>query len=75
MLVEISDGRKSLAASELNILDRKCFETILSDRRLKWCLNPMVSDLGEDRFSYDCSILIAFEHSTEQIERDEIAYR
>lgn len=72
--IELSDGKTSLPAASLDTNDRSSFERLLADRQLLWCLHPMVSDLREDLFEYDCFISIGFPNSPDDVERAESAY-
>lgn len=74
-ILEFSDGiHDPVPVSRLNVQDFTCMQRLLSDRRIRWCFHPLVSDTRQDIFPYDC--LIIFDHPTEpeDVERAKETY-
>ncbi len=73
-LIEISDGHRSWSITELDPHDLSRLRKLIADRRVKWCLHPIVSDTGADPFEYDSFILISFPKTAADFERAKSAY-
>lgn len=55
--MEIGDGlHDALLFSQIDPYDRKCIERPLANRDVRWCLQPLVSDVRLDIFPYNCFI-------------------
>ena len=73
-IVEIGDGTNSLPVAEIGAHNVSCLQRLVADRAVKWCLHPMVSDLREDLFAYDCFISIGFPETAAELEAADSAY-
>lgn len=76
-LVEIGYGggvNDALPISKLTVQDFTCMRQLFANRQVIWCLHPLVADVREDVFPYNCFISFGYPTTPEGLERAEATY-
>ena len=75
-LINIGDGMTSLPIMmALDAAELSCLRRLATDRRIRWCLHSMVSDIREDLFEYDSFVSMPFPKTEDELERAKNTYR
>ena len=74
-LIEIGDGvGDAVSASRMAKADRQVLERMLKDRKVKWCLHPMVAQMRQDMFPYNCFLSVGMPRNNDDLELAKKAY-
>jgi hypothetical protein len=74
-IIEIGDGvHDALPVSSLSVQDFTCMRRLFSDRRVRWCLHPLVADTRQDVFEYNCFISLDYPTDADGVERAKATY-